>query len=50
MNTVRPPNLGRVLEFKCAPFQDVEQRIDPGQQEVAGVAQQQRVGGIDHIG
>ena len=50
VDAVRAADLRRVLEFKRTALEHLEQGVDLPQQNVAGVAQQQRVGCIDHIG
>src|SRR5713226_3069071 len=49
VNAMRAPDLRRVLEFKRAALEHVEERIDLLYQDVAGIAQQQRVRRIDHV-
>ena len=50
MNAVRASDLRRALEFKRAALQHLHQRVDFFQQDVGGVAQQQRVGRVDDVG
>jgi hypothetical protein len=49
VDAVRAADLRRVLEFKRAPPQDFEQRVNFREQQIARVAQQERVGRIHHV-
>jgi len=50
MNAMRATDLRRVFELECATLEDGQECIDLLEQNVAGIAQQQRVGRVDHIG
>ncbi len=50
MNAVGTAYLGRVFEFKRAALEHGRQRIDFLQQQIAGVAQQERISSINHVG
>src|SRR6266446_3380045 len=47
---MRAANLRSILKFKRAPLEYFQKRFDFLKQEITGVAQQQRVGGIDYVG
>ena len=49
MDAVRPPDLRSIFEFDRPALQHLHQLVDFFQQNVAGVAQQQRVRGVNDI-
>src|SRR5258705_12384274 len=50
MNAVGAADLRRQFEFQCAALEHVEEGLDLRQQNFAGIAQQQGISRIDHIG
>src|SRR6266566_1574847 len=48
-NEVGSANLRRVFEFMRAAFQYVQQYVDLLQQNAAGIAEQKRIGRVNHV-
>ncbi len=50
MNAMRAADLRSLLKLKSAPLEYFQKRLDFLKQEIAGIAQQQCVCGIDYVG